>query len=190
MPIDAPNPSDPLQSLPSELFTNLLLLLTPRERAVATAISRAWRRGYLAEHRFHKEIDLTRWDANDGRDQRNPYIEDYRIDIDFMSNQANRILEDYHRLSQISGHKVEKVSLNLTSFWDDFEVGFYDDFGCQRMPSPPGRPWMKSTLGSLIEHLRLSERTLREVNIKVNPGIQVAVGIKSARISFPNSRLF
>lgn len=169
MPIDAPNPSDPLQSLPSELFTNLLLLLTPRERAVTTAISRAWRLGYLTEYRFHKEIDLTSWNGNDGRDQRNPYIEDYRIDIEFMSNQANRILEDYHRLSQISGHKVEKVSLNLTSFWDDFEVGSYDDFGCCRMESPPGKPWMHSTLGLLIERLRLSERTLREVNIKVNP---------------------
>lgn len=91
------NLKDPAEELPFELFSHSLSFLPPQSIAISSALSQKWRSTINSSPALHNEIDLLSWEQEE----------------------SIPILFHFNRVSALSLDRLVKVSLNLTSFWED-----------------------------------------------------------------------
>lgn len=91
---------DPMLALPSELFSQLLSFLPPQGIAASSAICRQWRASITSNPFLHRDIDLTGMG---------------------LGSEMEDVIRHFSRLSSLALHQVVKVSVDLSSFWEDFE---------------------------------------------------------------------
>lgn len=119
---------DPLEELPNELFAHSLSFLPPQSIANTTALSKRWRSTVHSHQSLHREVDLS------------GFLE------------APAILYHLTHLSFLASHSLVKVSLNLGSFFNDWEKG-----GDRTI----------STVDTLFEILKQSKASILEFSLRL-----------------------
>jgi len=123
-------------ALPSELFSQLLSFLPPQGIAASSAICRQWRASITSNPVLHRDIDLTGMG---------------------LGSEMEDVIRHFSRLSSLALHQVVKVSVDLSSFWEDFE----------RIPIEE-KDWERTGFNRLLQLLLDSRRTLREISFKID----------------------
>lgn len=127
------NLKDPISILPNEVLSHSLSFLPPSSIARTTAISRQWRATVHSIQSLHREIDLS--NLQEGSEE-----------------EGFEILIHFTRLSTLSSHTLVKISLNLTSFYNEWRQ--IDDNGLAH-------------LDVFFNTLNQSQRSLKQVSFQL-----------------------
>lgn len=128
---------DPLEELPEEIFSLALSFLPPCSIAYTTALSRKWRTIVHSHKALHREVDLSVL----GKDQ------------------IIAISRHFPRLSALSSNTLVKVTLNMTSFWQEWVENdcWYDGSMVDH------EQVNLLSFHDLFYHLHLSQETLQKI---------------------------